>query len=123
LRDHENVEFIEKTEIIDQEEFEVPDLENWDSHVVVGVTNDEGEVLLLNDGSHGWTLTAFPVESGEDWVAVGRRGVENLADGTVKIDGPERVRRIDYVWKVRTCTKPTCTTSSYVHRLRQTRLA
>lgn len=84
---------------VDEVDFEVGEaefeamLEDWDSHAVVGITTGEGEVLLMNDGSHGWTLTAFAVEAGEDWVAAGRRRVENLTGVAVDIDRPERIRQ------------------------------
>ena len=95
LRDSEDVTFHEETHVVDREEFEAT-YEDLESHVAVGVTNDEGEVLLMNDGSHGWTLTAVAVEPGEDWTAAGRRGVEQLTGVAVELDRPERVRRIDF---------------------------
>lgn len=98
LRHRADVEFDEETKVLEREEFEAvrDELETWDSHVAVGVTNHEGAVLLMNDGSHGWNLTAVPVEPGEDWAAAARRGAEALTGVAVEIDGPERVRRIDY---------------------------
>lgn len=62
LRGREEVEFHETTTVFDPEEFDAirDDLETLDSHVVIGVTNDVEEVLLIDDGSHGWTLTAVP---------------------------------------------------------------
>lgn len=63
LRGCANVPFDEETHPVTQEEFESV-TERVDSHAVVGITNDEEDVLLMNDGSHGWTLIAFPVEPG-----------------------------------------------------------
>ncbi|WP_254547193.1 hypothetical protein [Halomarina pelagica] len=94
LRSHEGVTFLEETHIIDKKEFEAA-RENLDSHVAVGVTNDEGEVLLMNDGSHGWTLTAFTVEPDENWTDIGQRGVEKVTGATVQLARPERVRHIE----------------------------
>jgi hypothetical protein len=95
LRDREDVPFDEETHVVDREEFEAT-RENVDSHVVVGVTNGEGEVLLMDDGSHGWTLAAFPAEPGEDWMATARRGVENLTGVSITLDEAVRVRRVDF---------------------------
>ncbi|EMA19132.1 hypothetical protein [Haloarcula argentinensis] len=67
-----------------------------DSHAAVGITNDDGEVLLMNDGSHGWTLIAFPVDPTEDWTAVTRQEAESLLDVTVVLERIETVRRIDF---------------------------
>ena len=94
LRGHEDVTFLEETHTLDQEEFEAA-YENLDSHVAVGVTNDEGEAMLMNDGSHGWTLTAFAVEPGNDWTDIGQRGVEKLTGETVELACPELVRHIE----------------------------
>ncbi|WP_247001251.1 NUDIX hydrolase [Halosolutus gelatinilyticus] len=95
LLDRENVDVREETRNVTRSEFETV-RETVDSHVAVGVTNDEGEVLLVDDGSHGWTLVAAPVESGDDWVATGRRAVETLIGIDVELDRPERLRRVDF---------------------------
>ncbi|AHZ23057.1 hypothetical protein E6P09_01815 [Haloferax mediterranei ATCC 33500] len=95
LRDRENIAFHEETHIVGHEEFESC-RDDLDSHVAVGVTNDASEVLLMDDGSHGWTLTAFPAEPGDDWVATAREGVQSLIGVPVELDCPERVRRIDF---------------------------
>ena len=97
LRERPGVPFREETERIDPDVEGVrADLATLDSHVVVGVTNDAGEVLLMDDGEHGWTLAAVPVETGDDWLAAGRSGVAELTDICVTIDRAERVRRVDY---------------------------
>ena len=97
LRERPGVTFCEETERVDPDVDGVrADLAALDSHVVVGVTNDADEVLLMDDGEHGWTLAAVPVETGDDWVAAGRRGVARLTDVSVAVDGVERVRRVDY---------------------------
>lgn len=67
---------------------------NLESFTVVGLTNRAGEVLLQNDGSHGWTLPAFAVEPGADWVSVGRRGVASLTGTEITLEQPELVRRV-----------------------------
>ena len=95
FRDREDVEYTEESAVIDENEFETV-REEYDSHVVVGVTNDDGAVLLTNDGTHGWTLPAFVVEPEEDAAETGRRGIEEVIGVGVEIDRPERVRRIEY---------------------------
>jgi len=93
LRDHADVDFRERREAVDAADFE--DVTDLDSHVAVGVADDRG-VLLQNDGHHGWTLPAFAVDAGEDWLAVARREFESLTGAAVEIAAVERVRRLEY---------------------------
>lgn len=95
LRGRAGVPFHEDTRLVSREEFESV-AESTDSHAVVGITNDEGEVLLMNDGSHGWTLIAFPVEPTEDWTAVASQEAARLLGVTVVVEQVELVRRIDF---------------------------
>jgi hypothetical protein len=95
LRDRDDVPFHEESHVVDRGDFDAT-RENVDSHLVVGVPNDSGEVLLVNDGSHGWTLAAFPLESDEDAVVTARQGVENLIGVPISLNSPERVRRIEF---------------------------
>ncbi|MFT4885117.1 MAG: hypothetical protein ACI8U4_002637 [Natronomonas sp.] len=95
LRDREDVPFDEETHVLGREKFEAT-RENVDSHVVVGVTNGEGEVLLVDDGSHGWTLAAFPADPGEDWTATARSGAEELTGVSISLEEPVRARRVDF---------------------------
>jgi hypothetical protein len=95
LRDRVGVPFDEETQRLSSEEFESV-TEGVDSHAVVGMTNDKGDVLLMNDSSHGWTLLAFPVESGQDWTAIARQEAETLLDASIVLEQLERVRRIDF---------------------------
>lgn len=98
LRERPDITFREETERVDPAASANvrADLAALDSHVVVGVTNDADEVLLMDDGEHGWTLAAVPVEAGDDWLAAGRNGVAGLTDVRVAVDRAERVRRADY---------------------------
>ncbi|WP_232703466.1 NUDIX domain-containing protein [Halobacterium wangiae] len=93
LADRDGVDFRENTHEVDAAEFE--SATELDSHVVVGVTDDRG-VLLANDGHHGWTLPAFAVDDGADWLAVASREFEVLTGTPVTVDGVERVRRREY---------------------------
>lgn len=97
LHDNPGIEFLEETHTYDSETFASvhEDLAPVGGWVVVGVTNDEGQVLLMDDGSHGWTLPAVSVRD-EDWLAKGCAAVEGLTDVPAEIEGIERVRRIDY---------------------------
>lgn len=67
-----------------------------DGRVVVGVTNDAGEVLLLvtADGDHA-ILPNCHVEDG-DWEGVARRTVEESTGVDIDLDGPELVRAVDH---------------------------
>jgi ADP-ribose pyrophosphatase YjhB (NUDIX family) len=68
------------------------DAEAWESHVAVGVADDRG-VLCYDDGHHGWTLPAFAVAEGEDYVAVARREFDALTGVDVAVAGVEHARR------------------------------
>ncbi|MFC3477966.1 NUDIX domain-containing protein [Halobacterium litoreum] len=84
------VAYEETTTEVDADQFDAA--EAWDSHVVVGVADDRG-ALLQNDGHHGWTLPAFPVEPGADYAAVARREFEALAGVSATIEGASFVRK------------------------------
>jgi len=93
LREHDAVDVRDATHEVDHAEF--ADTADLDSHVVVGITDDRG-VLLQNDGHHGWTLPAFPVQAGEDWLATARREFEALTGAPVTVEGAERLRAREY---------------------------
>lgn len=95
LRDRPEVEFIEMTETLPAPDFEAA-RERIESHAVVGITNTDGEVLLMNDGDHGWTLTAFPVEDGDEWTAVARLGTERVTGQKLPLEDVLRVRRVEF---------------------------
>lgn len=95
LRDRDGVRFLEESRIVPQSEFESV-VETADSHVAVGITDDDGAVLLENDGAHGWTLPAFVVDAGEDWAETARHGIDRLTDGPVELAAPELVRRVEF---------------------------
>ena len=95
LRDRAGVSFHEEVRQLPADEFESV-AEELDSHAVVGITSDEGDVLLMNDGSHGWTLIAFSVEHGKDWVTTAQREAKALLDDTVVIEEVEFVRRVEF---------------------------
>ncbi|MFC6731918.1 MULTISPECIES: NUDIX domain-containing protein [unclassified Haladaptatus] len=95
LQTRADVEYTEKPCVEHQHHFDA--YEPIQGMVIVGITNDEGEVLLLihREGPH-MTLPYDSVESGEDWVAVATRRVEELTDCAVVIDGVARVRKKHY---------------------------
>lgn len=88
--DSESVEFCEEESVEHQHHFEL--YEPIEGMVVVGLTNAEGETLLLHKDTSHAVLPYAQVESGEDWVAVARRELEELGVA-VEIEGLERVRR------------------------------
>jgi hypothetical protein len=96
LRDHPAVEYLAETKEVPSDEFDQlrEDLA-VDGWVVLGLGNDAGAVLLMDDGTHGWTLPAIPVRE-SDWAARGREVAEGLTDRRVRLDRVERVRRLDY---------------------------
>lgn len=95
LFDREDVEFRETTYVHDDRDHCESEV---DGRAVVGVTNGEGEVLLLEhrSGEHA-ILPNEVVEPGEDWAAVGRRAVEEATGVTVRIDDTVRVREVEHV--------------------------
>ncbi|RKD93599.1 NUDIX hydrolase [Halopiger aswanensis] len=95
LRDRDDVRALEETRVVPQSEFESV-VGTVDSHVAVGITDDDGAVLLENDGTHGWTLPAFVVDADEDWAETARRGIDRLTDGPVELAAPELVRRVEF---------------------------
>lgn len=95
LRGRSGVSFREEVRRLPADEF-TSVAGQLDSHAVVGITNNEGDVLLMNDGSHGWTLIAFPVEHGEDWVSVAQREAETLLGVAVVVEEVEFARRVDF---------------------------
>jgi hypothetical protein len=65
--------------------------------VVVGVTNDAGEVLLLVDRERSVAILPNSVVGpDEEWVAVARRTVAEFVDAPVSIGDPECVRRVEH---------------------------
>lgn len=95
LRDREDVEFREETRVHDDEDHCAVGIEG---RAVVGVTDDDGEVLVIvhEEMDHAM-LPNGKVESGDDWAAVGRDRVEHLTDLPVDLDGPVRVRKAEHV--------------------------
>jgi ADP-ribose pyrophosphatase YjhB (NUDIX family) len=66
--------------------------------VIVGVTNGDGEALLLvSDESDHVILPNTVVESGDDWATAARRAVAENTDTDVRLDGVEYVRTVDHI--------------------------
>lgn len=95
LRDREDVEFLDKPSVEHQDHFEV--YEPVEGMVIVGVTDDDGAVLVAYDESVPvWLLPHATVERDEDWAAVARREIESQTGVEIEIDGIELVRRKRY---------------------------
>ncbi|QCC51349.1 NUDIX hydrolase [Halapricum salinum] len=65
--------------------------------VIVGVTNERGEALLLVD--HERSIALLPnatVDAGESWRAAGRHAVADETGVEVSLDRPARVREIEH---------------------------
>jgi hypothetical protein len=95
FRGDDGVEFLDRVYEVEDAEFEAA-AEHAESHAVVGLTDDDGRVLLYDDGSHGWTLPAVPVPEGGDWAAAARNDVADLLGAPIELDRPVRVRHIRF---------------------------
>lgn len=94
LRDRDDVEFRTETRTLSGPEFETArDLE---SRVTVGITNAAGEVLLVADGARGWTLPGVSVGANAEWDDAARRAIASVIGVEAEIDGPVRVRQVDF---------------------------
>lgn len=93
LLDREDVPVREAPEVVEhQHHFEL--YEPIEGMVVVGATNDDGEVLLLVDADEQIALLPHgPVEPGEDWATAATRAVEEKTGVAAEIGGPELVKR------------------------------
>ncbi|AGN01837.1 hypothetical protein L593_09460 [Salinarchaeum sp. Harcht-Bsk1] len=66
--------------------------------VAVGVTNDDGQTLLLCNEEHGVALLPHgSVQPGEDWLVAARREIEAQTGVEIALDGIELLRDIDHV--------------------------
>jgi ADP-ribose pyrophosphatase YjhB (NUDIX family) len=91
LRDRDGVAFVESTRSFEQRTFEAlrQRYRSIDGVVKVGVTTDDGAVLLA--GQETWAPPGGNVETGEDWAAAARRAIEDLAGVAVTVDDVARV--------------------------------
>lgn len=96
LRDRDDVEFVRGTRTFERRKFEAlrDRYEAIDGVVMTGVTNDDGEVLLV--GPDPWVPLGDEVGPGGDWAAAARRGVEELTGVAVEIDDVELVEESDF---------------------------
>jgi hypothetical protein len=97
LRDRDDVRFTEETAVLDREMYESVrgQSETDDGAALVGVTNDDGEVLLKNTCT-GWLAPGANVAPGDDWTTAARREAESWLAVAVELDAVEHVRRIDH---------------------------
>lgn len=63
-----------------------------DGIIMVGITNDQGEVLLK--GPESWGPPGGAVKPGEDWAAAARRTIQKQAGVSIMIDEPVLVERM-----------------------------
>lgn len=91
LHSRANVAYREEDTENEPDAFEY--FEGIDGLAVVGVTNDDGAVLLM-DSPHGWRLPYGPVGAEADWVAASERIGEELTGAATTITGVERVNHV-----------------------------
>lgn len=90
LRNRDDIPFHEETDLVDGETLEL--VENLDDMAPVGVTNDEGEVLLMRvDEDCAWKIPSPSVGPSEDYAEVARRWVTEQAHLTIVLDAVEGV--------------------------------
>ncbi|SDJ44329.1 hypothetical protein [Natronorubrum texcoconense] len=90
LRDRPGVQFHEETERVDSELFET--LETLDDMAVVGVTNGDGDVLLMRVTEEcALKLPTAEVGPDEDYAAAARNWVESQAGLEITLDSLEGV--------------------------------
>lgn len=75
---------------------DVAEYRAMDSHVAVGVTNENGEVLLADDGSHGFGLPARPVDGDVNWNDSATELVEDLFGTSAVTLAVRSVRRHEF---------------------------
>lgn len=93
LRERADVPFDEETRICENRDHLAVD-----GQAAVGVTNDEGQHLLLVNRDLSIALLPHgAVEPGDDWAAAARRGVEGQTGISIALDGVEAVRVVDHV--------------------------
>ena len=94
LRERDDVDVRTETRTVTRAEFETArDLE---SRVTLGIANDAGEALLIDDGPRGWTLPAVPVGPDEDWESAAQRTLESLTGRAGELAEPVRVREVAF---------------------------
>lgn len=95
LRDRGDIPVQQETQRLSTDEFESV-VEHVESHAAIGVTSDEGAVLLMSDGSHGWTLPAFSVEQGQNWPERTQQEAEALFKTPITLEEIEQVRCVEF---------------------------
>lgn len=114
LRHRDDVPFVEATNVHDDADHCSVGIEG---RAVVGVTNDDGEVLLMvNEEIPVAILPNETVEPGDDWTAAARRAVEGVTDLSVDLDGLELVRDVDHFVEEAHDDEPHATSSNVVFR-------
>jgi len=98
LRDEPGVEFREQERVVDEAEFETvaEGAESQSGLVVVGVTDPEGRLLLVDsEYVEGWTLPNGPVGVDDDWAIAADRWTQDALGFSVDIGAPKLVIRTE----------------------------
>lgn len=91
----DGVQINDEVQVVSEAEFERRD--TWGGVAVIGVTDENGDLLLAKfaDG-HGWMLPNGPVEPGDDYVAAATHWAEVMTGVSVTVDDIDRIRRRHY---------------------------
>lgn len=90
VRDRDDIPFHEERDIIDRETFEIVD--DLDDMAPVGVTNDEGEVLLMKVTEDcDRKIPSASVSPDEDFVRSAQQWIEEQTGFTIAFDGIEGI--------------------------------
>lgn len=99
LVEDDAVSFREQTAVVDDDRFETirERAETKAGVAVVGITNDDGELLLVKtDWSDGWVLPGYSIEPGDDWVETAESAAERQTGLEIEIERVARVNRRFY---------------------------
>lgn len=95
LRGRTDIRFHEETDFVDKETFDMVD--GLDNLAVVGVTNDDGDVLVMRiteDCAQKMPLSS--VKPGEDYAEAARQWVAEQTRLTIMLDAVEAVWRYEF---------------------------
>lgn len=94
LREREDVPFHEERDVVDEETIDV--LQDLDDLAPVGVTNDDGEILVTRiTETCAWKIPSSAVSPDEDFPTATREWVQQNTGLSISLDGIEGVWHFD----------------------------